>query len=245
MAAFLPAAIQAGSGLISGFFNARAAKRAARTQAEAADRVTRLGQETGERTARDVTYAGDASADEVNRLAQEGAFDIRNTSWRQAEGIRDSTGRGVTRIGEATERGIGEVNAGVGGGNEILADMLNKGREYYDPYVAAGREGLEGLRADAAGPGFKFSEDDPSYQWRLQQGMQALEKSAATRGLLRSGSILKGMTGYAQGMASTEYQAAFNRYLAERKQRADTYGQLAGYGLTAAGGAANLGRDIG
>lgn len=52
---------------------------------------------------------------------------------------------------------------------------------------------------------------DPSYQWRLAQGEQALERSAAARGGLLSGRAAKDLTGYAQGMASTEYGNIYNR----------------------------------
>ncbi|MCX8125813.1 MAG: hypothetical protein N3E40_01535 [Dehalococcoidia bacterium] len=47
----------------------------------------------------------------------------------------------------------------------------------------------------------------PGYQWALQQGIEALERSAAARGMGLSGAVLKGITNYAQ-------QAAVERALA-------------------------------
>jgi len=59
----------------------------------------------------------------------------------------------------------------------------------------------------------KFSPDDPSYQWRFQQGQQAVERSSAARGLLGSGNAAIELQQYGQGAASTEYAAQFQRTL--------------------------------
>lgn len=55
---------------------------------------------------------------------------------------------------------------------------------------------------------------DPSYQFRLSQGMQGTERSLAARGLLNSGNALAELTNYAQGAASQEYQNQFSRLFA-------------------------------
>lgn len=54
---------------------------------------------------------------------------------------------------------------------------------------------------------------EPGYQFRLSQGTNALEHSAAGRGVLRTGGTLKGINEYGQGFASNEYGNAFNRAL--------------------------------
>ena len=54
---------------------------------------------------------------------------------------------------------------------------------------------------------------DPSYQFRLEQGTNAIEGSAAARGLLRSGGTLQDLAGYGQDLASQEYGNLFNREL--------------------------------
>lgn len=59
----------------------------------------------------------------------------------------------------------------------------------------------------------QFSPSDPSYAWRFQQGQQAVERSAAARGLLQSGNAAIELQQYGQGMASQEYNAQFNRTL--------------------------------
>lgn len=70
----------------------------------------------------------------------------------------------------------------------------------------------------------QFAPDDPSYQWRLQQGQQAVERSAAARGQLGSGNILTALTDYGQGAASQEYSAQFQRMLQGSQNVTQQYG---------------------
>jgi hypothetical protein len=46
---------------------------------------------------------------------------------------------------------------------------------------------------------------DPSYQWRLQQGLDAVQRSAASRGTLLTGGTLKALNDYAGQSASQEF----------------------------------------
>ena len=93
--------------------------------------------------------------------------------------------------------------------------------------------GGQGGQAGGAQP-YNFSTDDPSYQWRLQQGLEGVQKSAAANGTLLTGGTLKDLTAFGQGMASTEYQNAFGRK-----------NTLADLGLRAAGGQASAGTSYG
>ncbi len=72
-----------------------------------------------------------------------------------------------------------------------------------------GLYGLEGgTKSDQPYGGFFQS---PDYQFRLDQGKQALERSASARGLLGSGAALKAANNYAQNTASAEYGDWYNR----------------------------------
>jgi hypothetical protein len=71
---------------------------------------------------------------------------------------------------------------------------------------------------------------DPGFQFRLQQGQQAIERSAAAKGTLLTGGTLKGLTRYAQDYSSNEFQNRYQRLLGEQQNR---YTQL--YGLSALG----------
>jgi hypothetical protein len=93
-------------------------------------------------------------------------------------------------------------------------DQFEKARqsayELNSPFYDVGRFGAQGA-AGMLQPGAQFNTSDPSYNWRLQQGLGAVENSAAANGLLHSGGTLKALNNYAQGAASQEFQNQFNR----------------------------------
>ena len=85
---------------------------------------------------------------------------------------------------------------------------------------------------------------DPSYQWRLQQGENALLNQKNALGGLAGGNTLKAVNDYAQNQASTQYQTALQNYMAQQQ---NVYGRLAGIsntGVNAAGNVANLGANV-
>jgi hypothetical protein len=77
-------------------------------------------------------------------------------------------------------------------------------------------------------------QQDPGYAFRQAEGMKALERSAAARGNLLSGSTLKGVQRFGQDLASQEYQNAFNRYQVERSAKLNPLQSLMGSGQSAA-----------
>ena len=60
---------------------------------------------------------------------------------------------------------------------------------------------------------------DPGMKFRLDTGVEAVEGSAAGRGMLKSGDTLRALTKYGQDMGSQEYNNAFNRYQQESNRR--------------------------
>lgn len=52
---------------------------------------------------------------------------------------------------------------------------------------------------------------DPGYQFTLQQGVNALENSAAAKGTLRTGGTLQDIVKYGQDLGSQQYQNVWNR----------------------------------
>jgi len=95
---------------------------------------------------------------------------------------------------------------------------------------------------------------DPSYQFRLREGMRALENSAAARGGLLTGATAQAIGQYSQDMASTEYSNAYQRALQEYQQSYNIFRQnqatqfnqlasLAGAGQTAAGQLTSAGQN--
>lgn len=77
-----------------------------------------------------------------------------------------------------------------------------------------GRQELERLGLYGPFTAEKF-QVDPGYQFRQDQGEQAINRAAAAAGRYDSGRALKDLTTFNSGLASQEYGNAFNRYQTE------------------------------
>jgi len=82
---------------------------------------------------------------------------------------------------------------------------VNPGSFGYDP--------LQNQQSFQLPTGQQALDQDPGYQFRLQQGLDALQNSAAARGGLGDPNTLRAVQDYGQGAASQEYQNAYNRAL--------------------------------
>ena len=109
--------------------------------------------------------------------------------------------------------------AGLTGTNMLLAQLQG-------PNASAKFGGVAGYDPASAMRNFGASDfqADPGYAFRLSEGMKALDRTAAARGGLLSGSTLKGAQRYGSDLASQEYQNAFNRYQANRSAQEQAYG---------------------
>jgi len=118
---------------------------------------------------------------------------------------------------------------------DIQSQQYDRTQELNEPYRQAGIGALNKLitASDYTPFGMEQFQADPGYAFRLGEGQKAIERSAAARGMQLSGSTLKGLTNYAQGAASQEYNNAFNRYQAERSALLNPLQSLAGIGQTA------------
>jgi hypothetical protein len=85
---------------------------------------------------------------------------------------------------------------------------------------------------------------DPSYQWQLGQGQQALQNSQAAQDGVLSGAALKGMQNYTQGMASTNYQSAYTNWYNTTNQNYTRLAGLAQLGEGAAAGSGSIGANL-
>ena len=97
------------------------------------------------------------------------------------------------------------------------------------PYLTAGQDGLNRLTSLMNDP--SSIQNSAAYQWRLGQGMQGLDRSAAARGGLFGGGHQADLMAYGQGMASQEYDSQWNRLAG-----------LASMGQNAAVGAGHMGQ---
>ena len=143
-----------------------------------------------------------------------------------------SANKAASKQAEAADRATDVQNA-----------QFQQTRQDQMPWLEAGRGALNKLIPLTDYQKFDMSkfEADPGYGFRLDEGMKALERSAAARGGLLSGATGKNLLRYGQQMGSQEYQNAFNRYQAERAAQLQPLQSLAGVGQSAANTLGNFG----
>ena len=109
----------------------------------------------------------------------------------------------------------------------LLEKFFGQATQAQQPYLQAGGQGLEAFSQRALQGGFgtdvpqfqrqQFNiEDDPGYQFRLQQGTEAINRRASAGGRPLGGGVLKELMGYGQGLASEEADRAYGRYSQDR-----------------------------
>jgi len=86
---------------------------------------------------------------------------------------------------------------------------------------------------------------DPGYAFRVQQGQQAIDRSAAAQAGLQSGAALKAAARFGQEMGSQEYGNAYNRFLQQRQLQLQALQGLASPGATTAGNMGQLASTTG
>jgi len=118
-------------------------------------------------------------------------------------GFMSAIGGGAALLGGRSEKKAA--------GKARKAAQLGEARAYkaLAPYRKLGREGVAGVQELMTDP--SSFQGSPGYMFRMEQGQQAMERSAAARGKMFSGSLLKELVGYGQGLASQEYGAEFQR----------------------------------
>jgi len=112
-------------------------------------------------------------------------------------------------------------------------DILSQADGVYSPYMEAGLGGLQRFEELSQQPLDITS--DPGYQFRLQQGEQAIQRRQAAGGTQYGGGALKELAKFSQGLASQEYGSAYNR----RQQDLQTQMSLAQLGMGASGAYGN------
>lgn len=112
--------------------------------------------------------------------------------------------------------------------NDSGADLPTLWRQWEDSQrVVAGGRADEGGNA-LAGPDYSAFYESPDYQFRMKEGLNAVQGSAAALGGLYSGNAFRAITDYGSGVAAGEFGNYVNRQLA-----------LAGMGQTATTQAGN------
>lgn len=155
---------------------------------------------------------------------------------------------GANQQAKAAQSAADTQSAATREATQVQKDMYDQTRKDLMPYADAGRGSLSQLMGQM-GPNGYFNQtydgqdiySDPSYQFRLNEGLDAVQSGAAAQGGLLSGATLKALQGYGQDMASQEYQNAYNRFNADQTNRYNRLSNIVGLGQNAAAQQGNAG----
>lgn len=173
--------------------------------------------------------AGSTQAQGNERAADDILAAVREVNPQLADAMEQAIA-GVQASSDAAATGVEGATAGAQTGATTAAQQAN---ELLAPFLQAGTGALPGLQ-DTVNQRFDFSAD-PGYDFRLQEGIKALERSSAARGTLAGGRTLKELTRYGQEFGSNEYSRAFDRFMEQQRLRTSTLSNLVGLGFDAGG----------
>lgn len=135
----------------------------------------------------------------------------------------------------ATDKAINAQNQGTAQANAALTGAYGVQNDLLNPWMQTGTQSMSQL----AGNNFMQNwQKDPGYQFRMDEGMKAINAAAAARGLGNSGATMKALTRYGQDYASGEYDKAYNREYSRLSQ-------LAGFGQNATNAGVNAAANYG
>lgn len=170
---------------------------------------------------------------------REGAIRNQNGTYQYqgrtlyADGLNlyDESGSRVGTIPELSGTGnLAGTGILTGGGTSAPAGSTTGATA--DPYATTNKA-TGGFGSLAKPFGASDFQADPGYDFRISEGMKALQRSAASKGGLLSGATLKAITRFGQDTASGEYQNAYNRYNTNQTNLYNRLAGVAGTGQTA------------
>lgn len=154
------------------------------------------------------------------KSAKKGAALVNKAEIENRDRAIATEAAGLDDLDSSLASALGQYDEGQRGATDAL-----------NPYAAAGTQalsqqadlmGLNGPEAQAAAKA-KFT-TDPGYEFRLSQGVNALDRSATAAGGLYSGAAGKALSDYGQQTGSAEYGSYYDRLsgLATNGQNAAT-----------------------
>jgi hypothetical protein len=174
----------------------------------------------------------------ASQAGKQQAAGAANASQIMANGVSNANpilGQAAAGAGQQVSVAAGNAGAGVASAADYANGQLN-------PYVGMGQSAVSQLGdfmgPDGAGNHAFTAADmaayDPGYQFRLEQGMKALNNSMAAHGMTDSGAALKAAARYGQDYSSNEFQNAFARNEQQTNDRFSRLSTLMGAGMSAA-----------
>ncbi len=237
-----------GGSLLSGLFGSNSASKAAAAQERAAEQQIELEREIYGDTVERFAPFYDGGLDYYNALRYELLGGPAPRFGGTAPAITENV-RTVQSGGGNLRRRDGGIMWGDEERNELtrapssreITEYLVNGqtfstREAAEKYANANRTGGSTYRGFQATPG---------YQFMLDQGIDAIDGSAAARGNVFSGATMKAAQEYGTGLANQEYGTYLNRLTGQAAQGQSAAGNIATAGANYTSGAGNALANMG
>lgn len=148
-------------------------------------------------------------------------------AYLASESQKDSAEKGIKSEERMADRNI-----------EFQKEMEAQQRADFEPWRESGQKALdqiwEGLETGEFDVGQVNLEDDPGYKVRMQEGIDAVDASAAARGRLLSGAQQKALTSFGQEQGSKEYANAYARQANDSARRFNILSGLSQSGQSSA-----------
>lgn len=182
-------------------------------------------------------------------LAREEAQDTADDAARILQGGQDAAlgpSLGAVQAGEQAQGQAiidaqGNIVSSTNEAMEVNEDALERSLDFIDPELVAAR-GAQNLLNDATGVNgpeaqqafFDNFQNDPGFQRELQERVNALDRSAASRGMLLSGGQLRAVGDEGQRFARSAFQDRLGRLQTQAAPAREIAGRGAGL-ITGAG----------
>lgn len=149
---------------------------------------------------------------------------------------------GANQAAKAAQSAADTQAAATDSASKVQKEMYDQTRQDLSGWTNAGNQAtnsMMNLLGLGTGSSTKAMQQDPSYQFRLNQGLDSVQSSAAAAGGLLSGPTLKALNNYASDYASTEYGNAFNRLMGVSQLGENAAAQVGNNGMQTAQAIAN------
>ena len=119
----------------------------------------------------------------------------------------------ATAANAGVSKGLKKAGESIQGGVNTYNKFATQAGAKFDPFYETGTAanamygnalGLNGAEGNAAATG--AFQAGPGYQFQMDQGLQALDRGAASRGMLSSGNLIQAEQKYGSDLANQEYQ---------------------------------------
>jgi hypothetical protein len=106
----------------------------------------------------------------------------------------------------AASAALGSQQGATNEAKNLTSDQYKYQQGLMSPYQQAGAGAMSKLTSGNL-------QMDPGYQFRMSEGMKAINNAAASRGMANSGATMKSLIRFGQDTASQGYQQAFNNQM--------------------------------